>query len=128
MRLPDSLTLPMAEAGGFISSTHRKRHMHYVPVHGALRGSIIELTPPEEVRNSNRTQLAHQPHEISSGLSSHLLSSHLAGLCTLREIHQKCLGTLRVQSGAGSFPVFCLFGSFLVLVSGLSRLALKSPA
>jgi hypothetical protein len=36
----------------WLADLQRKRHIHYVPVHGDLRGSIIELTPPEEVRNS----------------------------------------------------------------------------
>lgn len=36
----------------WLADLQRKRHIHYVPVHGDLRGSIIELTPPEEVRSS----------------------------------------------------------------------------
>jgi len=36
----------------WLADLHRRRHIQYVPVHGDLRGSIIELTPPEEVRNS----------------------------------------------------------------------------
>jgi len=36
----------------WLADLHRRRHIHYVPVHGDLRGSIIELTPPEEVRSS----------------------------------------------------------------------------
>ncbi len=36
----------------WLSDLQKKRHIRYVPVHGDLRGSIIELTPPEEVRNS----------------------------------------------------------------------------
>jgi hypothetical protein len=36
----------------WLADLQRRRHIHYVPVHGDLRGSIIELTPPEEVRNS----------------------------------------------------------------------------
>jgi hypothetical protein len=36
----------------WLADLQRKRHIRYVPVHGDLRGSIIELTPPEEVRNS----------------------------------------------------------------------------
>jgi hypothetical protein len=34
----------------WLADLQRRRHIHYVPVHGDLRGSIIELTPPEEVR------------------------------------------------------------------------------
>jgi hypothetical protein len=36
----------------WLADLQRKRHIRYVPVHGDLRGSIIELTPPEEVRSS----------------------------------------------------------------------------
>jgi hypothetical protein len=36
----------------WLADLQKKRHIRYVPVHGDLRGSIIELTPPEEVRNS----------------------------------------------------------------------------
>lgn len=36
----------------WLADLQRRRHIHYVPVHGDLRGSIIELSPPEEVRNS----------------------------------------------------------------------------
>jgi len=36
----------------WLADLQRRRHIHYVPVHGDLRGSIIELTPPEEVRSS----------------------------------------------------------------------------
>ena len=36
----------------WLADLRRKRHIRYVPVHGDLRGSIIELTPPEEVRSS----------------------------------------------------------------------------
>jgi hypothetical protein len=36
----------------WLADLQRKRHIRYVPVHGDLRGSVIELTPPEEVRNS----------------------------------------------------------------------------
>jgi hypothetical protein len=36
----------------WLADLQRKRHIRYVPVHGDLRGSIVELTPPEEVRSS----------------------------------------------------------------------------
>jgi len=36
----------------WLADLQRRRHIHYVPVHGDLRGSIIEITPPEEVRSS----------------------------------------------------------------------------
>jgi hypothetical protein len=36
----------------WLADLQRRRHIHYVPVHGDLRGSIIELTPPEEVRSA----------------------------------------------------------------------------
>jgi hypothetical protein len=36
----------------WLADLQRKRHIRYVPVHGDLRGSIIELAPPEEVRSS----------------------------------------------------------------------------
>ncbi|HUB31396.1 MAG TPA: hypothetical protein VMA31_00160 [Bryobacteraceae bacterium] len=36
----------------WLADLQRRRHIHYVPVHGDLRGSIIELSPPEEVRSS----------------------------------------------------------------------------
>jgi hypothetical protein len=36
----------------WLSDLQKKRHIRYVPIHGDLRGSVIELTPPEEVRNS----------------------------------------------------------------------------
>jgi len=36
----------------WLADLQKKRHIRYVPVHGDLRGSIIELTPPEEVRSS----------------------------------------------------------------------------
>jgi len=36
----------------WLADLQRKRHIRYVPVHGDLRGSVIELTPPEEVRSS----------------------------------------------------------------------------
>jgi hypothetical protein len=34
----------------WLADLHRRRHIRYIPVHGDLRGSIIELTPPEEIR------------------------------------------------------------------------------
>src|ERR1700722_8866299 len=36
----------------WLADLQRRKHIRYVPVHGDLRGSIIELTPPEEVRSS----------------------------------------------------------------------------
>jgi len=36
----------------WLSDLHRRSLIRYIPVHGDLRGSIIELTPPEEVRNA----------------------------------------------------------------------------
>lgn len=36
----------------WLADLQKKRHIRYVPIHGDLRGSVIELTPPEEVRNS----------------------------------------------------------------------------
>jgi len=36
----------------WLADLQRRRHIRYVPVHGDLRGSIIELMPPEEVRSS----------------------------------------------------------------------------
>ena len=36
----------------WLADLQKKRHIRYVPVHGDLRGSVIELTPPEEVRSS----------------------------------------------------------------------------
>lgn len=36
----------------WLADLQRRRHIRYVPIHGDLRGSVIELTPPEEVRNS----------------------------------------------------------------------------
>jgi hypothetical protein len=36
----------------WLSDLQKKRHIRYVPIHGDLRGSVIELTPPEEVRTA----------------------------------------------------------------------------
>jgi hypothetical protein len=36
----------------WLADLQKKRHIRYVPIHGDLRGSVIELTPPEEVRSS----------------------------------------------------------------------------
>ena len=34
----------------WLADLHRRKHIRYTPVHGDLRGSIVTLTPPEEVR------------------------------------------------------------------------------
>jgi hypothetical protein len=34
----------------WLGDLHNRRHIRYTPVHGDLRGSIITLTPPDEVR------------------------------------------------------------------------------
>jgi hypothetical protein len=34
----------------WLADLHQRKHIRYTPVHGDLRGSIVTLTPPEEVR------------------------------------------------------------------------------
>lgn len=34
----------------WLADLHHRKHIRYTPVHGDLRGSVVTLTPPEEVR------------------------------------------------------------------------------
>lgn len=36
----------------WLGDLQKRRHLRYIPIHGDLRGSIIELTPPEEIRTA----------------------------------------------------------------------------
>jgi hypothetical protein len=36
----------------WLADLQRRRYIRYIPVHGDLRGSVIEITPPEEIRGS----------------------------------------------------------------------------
>ena len=36
----------------WLADLQKKRYLRYVPIHGDLRGSVIEVTPPEEIRGS----------------------------------------------------------------------------
>lgn len=36
----------------WLADLQKKRCIRYVPIHGDLRGSVIEVTPPEEIRGS----------------------------------------------------------------------------
>lgn len=34
----------------WLADLQKRRHIRYIPIHGDLRGSVVELTPPEEIR------------------------------------------------------------------------------
>lgn len=36
----------------WLADLQKRRYIRYIPVHGDLRGSVIEITPPEEIRGS----------------------------------------------------------------------------
>ncbi len=36
----------------WLADLQKRRAIRYVPVHGDLRGSVVEITPPEEIRGS----------------------------------------------------------------------------
>jgi hypothetical protein len=36
----------------WLSDLQKRRYIRYIPIHGDLRGSVIEITPPEEIRGS----------------------------------------------------------------------------
>lgn len=36
----------------WLADLQKRRYLRYIPVHGDLRGSVIEITPPDEIRAS----------------------------------------------------------------------------
>jgi hypothetical protein len=36
----------------WLADLQKRRYIRYIPIHGDLRGSVIEITPPEEIRGS----------------------------------------------------------------------------
>jgi hypothetical protein len=36
----------------WLADLQKRRFIRYVPIHGDLRGSVVEITPPEEIRGS----------------------------------------------------------------------------
>jgi hypothetical protein len=36
----------------WLADLQKRRYIRYIPIHGDLRGSVVEITPPEEIRGS----------------------------------------------------------------------------
>ena len=36
----------------WLADLQKRHYIRYIPIHGDLRGSVVELTPPEEIRGS----------------------------------------------------------------------------